>query len=320
MSELKTLFFDIETAGVNALKSDLGFVIVFGYKWAHENKARAITIDGPGLKKFSDKKVLTEASAILAEADIVIGHYASVFDRRFIQGRLLINRLPMIPQAKMRDTVFKMRGIANFSSNRLKHLAKILDLKNQKLENNWPTAWFKVMQGDMKALRGLAHYCKGDVLALEELYNLIESYYTPKGVKFRLAQHRQYRTGPMSTPCWIWTGALKNKRYGSISVEGKSRLVHVVAYELYKGKCSDDLDLDHLCKEPTCFNPDHLEPVAHAENCFRGNHKNRLKTHCPKGHEYITRLRKSSGRMRRDCNECHRLHKAAVRAKLKEAA
>lgn len=167
----KVLFFDIESAGVNALKSDLGFVICFGYKWQHEAKAHCITIDEKSLKKFDDRKLLEEASKILNEADLICGHFASVFDRRFIQGRLLINDLPPIAPTKMRDTCFMARAAANFSSNRLKHLAKILGLSNQKLENNWPTAWFKVMQGDMKALRGMATYCKGDVLALEELYN-----------------------------------------------------------------------------------------------------------------------------------------------------
>ena len=100
----------------------------------------------------------------------MVTHFGSVFDRRFIQGRLLIHNLPPIPMTKMRDTCMIARSVANYSSNRLKHLAKILNLPHQKLDNNWPEAWFKVMQGDVKHLRALAHYCEGDVLALEDLY------------------------------------------------------------------------------------------------------------------------------------------------------
>lgn len=170
MSDAKILFYDIESAGVNALRSDLGFVILFGYKWAHEKQAKVIEIDRKGLKGFDDRRLLVEASKLYAEADLVVGHYASVFDRRFIQGRLLINGLPPIPATKMRDTCMIARSVANYSSNRLKHLAKILKFKNQKLENNWPVAWFKVMQGDAKTLHDLGVYCKGDVMALEELY------------------------------------------------------------------------------------------------------------------------------------------------------
>lgn len=164
------LFWDLETAGVNALKSDLGFVIVFGYKWLHESKPHSLTISKQALRRFDDKQLLLDARMLLEEADITVAHFGSVFDRRFFQGRLLINKLAPIPATKMRDTCMIARSVANYSSNRLKHLAKLLTLRHQKLDNNWPTAWFKVMQGDMKALAGLAHYCEGDVLALEELY------------------------------------------------------------------------------------------------------------------------------------------------------
>lgn len=172
----KILFYDIETAGVNALRSDLGFVIVFGYKWGHEKQAKTICVDKNSLHHFDDKRLLVKASVLLDEADLVVAHYGSVFDRRFIQGRLLINGLPPISNTKMRDTCMITRSVANFSSNRLKHLAKILKLRNQKLENNWPNAWFQVMQGNTKTLRDLAEYCKGDVLALEELYNTIRPF------------------------------------------------------------------------------------------------------------------------------------------------
>lgn len=174
MSEPKILFYDIETIGVNALRADLGVVACFGYKFAGDSKAHCLTLTETKLHKFDDRELLKEASKILIEADLVVAHYGAVFDRRFIQGRLLINNLPPIPNTKMRDTCFMARSIGNFSSNRLKHLCKILGLGNQKLENNWPIAWFKVMQGDMKALRGMATYCKGDVLALEELYNRLK--------------------------------------------------------------------------------------------------------------------------------------------------
>jgi uncharacterized protein YprB with RNaseH-like and TPR domain len=179
MPEPKILFFDIESAGVNALKSDLGFVIVFGYKWLGAKRAQAISIDRASLRRFDDRKLLVEASKLLAEADIIVGHFASVFDRRFIQGRLLINDLPPIPPTKMRDTCMMARSIANYSSNRLKHLAKILKLDHQKLENGWPDNWMRVMQGDARALRELTAYCKGDVLALEALYLKLRPFDNP---------------------------------------------------------------------------------------------------------------------------------------------
>ncbi len=109
-----------------------------------------------------------------------MGHYASVFDRRFIQGRLAINGLPPIPPTKMRDTCMIARSAFNFSSNRLKHLSEILKLSERKQEKqggtDWPGWWFGVMQGRMEPLKKMAVYCKQDVLATEALYNRIKPF------------------------------------------------------------------------------------------------------------------------------------------------
>ena len=209
----KILSFDIESAGVNALKSDLGIVIVFGYKWLHERTAHVLTISRKDLADFDDRKLLVAACKIFSEADLVIGHYASVFDRRFIQGRLLINNLPPIPQTKMRDTCMMARSIANYSSNRLKHLAKILGLHHQKTENNWPTAWFEVMRGNMEALADLAEYCKHDVLAVEELYLRLRSFDNPHPRMVADREKCGVCGGDVEYRGFAYVGQLKYRRY-----------------------------------------------------------------------------------------------------------
>lgn len=209
----KILFFDIESTGVNALRSDLGIVMLFGYKWAHEKRAHVLKITAHDLRNLDDRKLLIAASALLDEADILVGHFASVFDRRFIQGRLLIHGLPPIPNTKMRDTCMVARSVANYSSNRLKHLAKILNLKHQKLENNWPEAWFEVLRGNMHVLDQLADYCKGDVLALEELYYRLLPFDTPHP---RLVEDRSKCGscgGAVEYRGFAWVGQNKYRRF-----------------------------------------------------------------------------------------------------------
>lgn len=176
MKHPRILLYDIETAGVNALKSDLGFIICIGYKWLGEKRAHVLTIGQPSLQHFSDRTLLGEFSPLLEAADYCVTHYGSVFDKKFIQGRLLINDLPPVVHPPMRDTCMGLRAVTNFSSKRLKHAAKILKFRHQKLENNWPVAWMEIMRGNMKTLQDLATYCKGDVLALEELYLRLRPY------------------------------------------------------------------------------------------------------------------------------------------------
>jgi uncharacterized protein YprB with RNaseH-like and TPR domain len=169
----RVLFFDLETDGVNALRADLGFVVCFGYKWVGERRTHCLTISEEDLLKNDDSNLLLQASKVLEQADIVVAHYGSVFDRRFFQGRLLANNLPPIPPTKMRDTCMIARSVANFSSNRLAHLADVLGVsqrKYQKKADEWPGWWYRVMRGDMEALKAMAKYCKQDVRTLEAVY------------------------------------------------------------------------------------------------------------------------------------------------------
>lgn len=46
-------------------------------------------------------------------------------------------------------------------------------------------------------------------------------------------------------------------------------MAHRVYWERENGPVPSGLELDHLCRNPTCVRPDHLEAVTHAENIRR---------------------------------------------------
>jgi hypothetical protein len=79
--------------------------------------------------------------------------------------------------------------------------------------------------------------------------------------------------------CWVWQGKRNEAGYGRFTCGGKQRFAHRVAYTWLNGDIPSGLDLDHLCRNRACINPDHLDPVTHKENQYRSR-----KGKCPKGH------------------------------------
>jgi hypothetical protein len=116
--------------------------------------------------------------------------------------------------------------------------------------------------------------------------------------------------------CWIWQlssrGPLRSTgRYGRIVVNGKNVAAHRCSYEVFVGPIPKGLHIDHLCGNPPCVNPEHLEPVTQAENSRRRAMAN---THCPQGHEYTEQntywqpARKIGRNLSKQCKACRVFH------------
>lgn len=109
--------------------------------------------------------------------------------------------------------------------------------------------------------------------------------------------------------CWVWQGAKKTGTgYGYFhAVSGTTVRAHRWAYEQMVGPIPDGLQLDHLCRNPSCVNPSHLDPVTAKVNTARSESfaaLNARKTHCPQGHPYDADNTRIDKRGLRHCREC----------------
>ena len=129
--------------------------------------------------------------------------------------------------------------------------------------------------------------------------------------------------------CWLWMNYLNAAGYGQIYALRKngtkaSRAAYKVGYELYKGPVPDGLELDHKCKQRSCVNPDHLEPVTRTVNVLRSDWPsaiNSRKNQCGRGHEYVGEnyyIKSTKGRRRRICRLCNRFWVSTAKRRKRE--
>lgn len=74
-----------------------------------------------------------------------------------------------------------------------------------------------------------------------------------------------------TSACWLWQLNKTRDGYGLVRVGRQMQVAHRYHYEQKYGPVPDGFELDHLCRVRACVNPDHLEPVSHAQNCQRGS-------------------------------------------------
>lgn len=105
--------------------------------------------------------------------------------------------------------------------------------------------------------------------------------------------------------CWQLESN-SNEPYLRLSLKEGRIMAHRLFYELFRESIPKGLQIDHLCRNTWCVNPDHLEPVTSQTNNLRGEGipaQNARKKKCLRGHnlpkEYF-----SSSDSRRYCTTC----------------
>lgn len=117
--------------------------------------------------------------------------------------------------------------------------------------------------------------------------------------------------------CFEWCGYDNGVGYGLVYHDGKNRLTHRLAYSEFVGEIPHGYDIDHLCRNTRCFNPDHLEAVTHRENVLRGvgwSATRAAQTHCLRDHEFSVANTAYKANGTRRCRACAAAHEKRYRA------
>jgi len=125
------------------------------------------------------------------------------------------------------------------------------------------------------------------------------------------------------TPCWLWNLSTNKKGYAQWRLPRlfgdptKTIGVHRASYANLIGPIQKGLVIDHLCRNRSCQNPEHLEAVTAGENTRRGINQFVVRDRCSAGHVYTDASMYYAGRKRK-CRICQRAAMHAHRTRVRE--
>lgn len=120
----------------------------------------------------------------------------------------------------------------------------------------------------------------------------------------------------MKTPCEYLVNKPRKDGYVRIYREHKTWYAHRYHFEKTYGPIPKGLEVDHLCENRACVNPNHLQAVKHLQNMSHARTRTLHTGYCRNGHDLLVAgvyVHPTSGPT---CRECKREALRAYRRRL----
>lgn len=164
--------FDLECTSLSGM---IGRILCCSFKETkHGVKTPVYTFRGDD-KRFRNTKDLVDDSKLviairdeLEKFNVIVAHNGKLFDRKFLNARLLkCGERPLKPTFFI-DTMWIVRSHLRISS-KLMNVQQFLGLPDEKTPISWDN-WMRAGAFDKKAMDEVVHHCEQDVRVLEEAY------------------------------------------------------------------------------------------------------------------------------------------------------
>ena len=112
--------------------------------------------------------------------------------------------------------------------------------------------------------------------------------------------------------CWVWGSVEKVRGYPGYFYLGAKRIrAHRASVILFRGSIQESMTVDHVCRNRSCVNPNHLDCVSLLENKARAPLRFiEKRPYCSKGHLYLNDSR--------ICGSCQKINLRNFRAKKRQ--
>jgi len=80
------------------------------------------------------------------------------------------------------------------------------------------------------------------------------------------AEDRFWAKVEKTPTCWNWTAAIGSSGHPNFFFEGKVGCAHRWAYANFVAPIPAGMQIDHICHNRACVNPEHLRPATNKQN------------------------------------------------------
>ena len=92
--------------------------------------------------------------------------------------------------------------------------------------------------------------------------------------KYASIRHRLHDNSVLDgNGCYVWVRQIDTDGYGQITIKVNGKVkklkAHRVSFEECVRKLEKGEQVDHICYNTSCINPDHLQAVTPKQNCKR---------------------------------------------------
>lgn len=156
------------------MSADNGYTFTFGFKFLGDRKARTLSVlDYPQKRRSDDSGLMKAAAEVISSADIICGWYSKGYDWPYLQTRMMVNNLPLLPPVPHIDLYYAAKIHLKLRSNRLASVQDFLQLPAKKTPltmSLWMVARDGTDEERKRALKTIDRHCLMDVVVLEQAY------------------------------------------------------------------------------------------------------------------------------------------------------
>ncbi len=189
----RRLFFDIEVSANIVFSWRIGrdvslspadiiqerAIMCVCWKWEGDKKLYSLEWDNG-----CDKKLLASFAAVIDSADEVVTQNGDSFDIKWLRGRCVYHNIPVSPKFNSIDTLKMARAGFKFNSNKLDYMGEYLGL-GRKIKTEYDLWKNITLKNDKTSMNKMVRYCKQDVALLENVYNKLQPFCTPKKFRYK---------------------------------------------------------------------------------------------------------------------------------------